>query len=88
MSLSLEQYKELQKMIDPISLHAYGLQRNTPKIVLFYTTEQTGLGIQHLYRIQGIEKLKLFIMHIRRNDTTGIYPWEILNLNWVYDHFL
>ena len=70
-SLSFKQCKELQTIIDPILLHAYGLQRNLPKIVLFSTTSKAGLGITHIYHIQGIEKLKLFLMHLRRNDTTG-----------------
>ena len=58
-------------LIDPILLHAYGIQRNLPKIVLFSTPNKAGLGIHHLYHIQGIAKLKLFLMHVRRNDTTG-----------------
>ena len=70
-SLTFKQCKQLQTRIDPILLHSYGLQRNTPKIVLFGTTEQAGLGIPHLYHVQGHEKLKLFLMHIRRNDTPG-----------------
>ena len=70
-SLTFKQCKQLQSKIDPILLHSYGLQRNTPKIVLFTTEEQAGLGVPHLYHIQGHEKLKLFLMHIRRNDTSG-----------------
>ena len=70
-SLTFLQCKQLQKKVDPILLHSYGLQRNTPKIVLFSTAEQAGLNIQHIYHVQGLEKLKLFLMHARRNDTTG-----------------
>ena len=70
-SLSYKQCKTLQTMIDPVLLHSYGLQRNTPKIVLFSTADQAGLSISHIYHLQGQEKLKLFLMHIRRNDTTG-----------------
>ena len=70
-SLSFKQCKELQTIIDPILLHAHGLQRNLPKIVLFSTASKAGLGITHLYHLQGQEKLKLFLMHLRRNDTSG-----------------
>ena len=70
-SLTFQQCKELQTLIDPILLHAYGLQRNLPKIVLFSTTSKAGLGITHVYHLQGLEKIKLFLMHLRRNDTTG-----------------
>ena len=70
-SLTYKQCKELQTMVDPVLLHSYGLQRNTPKIVLFSTADQAGLNISHMYHVQGQEKLKLFLMHIRRNDTTG-----------------
>ena len=69
--ISFKQCKKLQTKIDPILLHSYGLQRHTPKIVLFSTSEQAGLNIPHLYHIQGLEKLKLFLMHIRRGDSTG-----------------
>ena len=70
-SLTFKQCKKLQSKIDPILLHSYGLQRNTPKIVLFSTSAQAGLNISHLYHIQGLEKLKLFLMHARRGDSTG-----------------
>ena len=69
--LTYKQCKTLQTVIDPMLLHSYGLQRNTPKIVLFSTAAQAGLSIPHIYHLQGQEKLKLFLMHIRRNDTTG-----------------
>ena len=70
-SLTFKQCKELQSTIDPIILHAYGIQKNLPKIVLFSTTRKAGLGVQHIYHLQGIAKLKLFLMHMRRTDSTG-----------------
>ena len=76
-SLTFKQCKKLQTLLDPILLHAHGLQRNTPKIVLFSTSTQAGLNISHLYHVQGQEKLKLLLMHIRRNDTTG----KLLNIS-------
>ena len=60
-NLSFRQCKKLQSAMDPILLHANGLQRNTPKIVLFSTISQAGLGISHIYHVQGHEKLKLLL---------------------------
>ena len=79
-SLTFKQCKELQSIIDPILLHAYGLQRNLPKIVIFSTTSKAGLGIIHLYHLQGLEKLKLFLMHLRRDDTTG----DLIRISMAY----
>ena len=59
------------KKTEATLLNAYSIQRNCARVVLYAPLSYGGLGIQHLYHVQGIQKLKFFNMHIRRNDNTG-----------------
>lgn len=70
-SFTLKQCKKLAQLISPILLHAHSIQRNCARIVLYSTLNNAGLNVTHIYHLQGLEKLKFFMTHLRRNDTTG-----------------
>jgi len=56
----------------PILLHSQFMNKNYPRTFLVYANDQYGgLNITHVYDIMGIEKIKFFFMHLRRQDTTA-----------------
>ena len=58
------------KIITPL-LHAHSLHRNFNQSIAIAPDTYGGLRLNHFYYIQGIEQIKFFIMHYRRNDKTG-----------------
>ena len=70
-SFSKEQCEQLQKIISPILYNAFRVHRNASRIPLYTPTSLGGYGIVPIYHLQGMEKLKYYIMHRRRADTTG-----------------
>ena len=70
-SLSYKDCDILGKLTEPILLNAYSTQRNCSRTVLYASKKLGGFGIYHLYHVQGFEKLKFFLHHIRKNDQTG-----------------
>lgn len=69
-SLSQEQCNDLGKLATPILYNAHSIQRNNSKCVLYSPTKYGGLGHKSIWHIQGINKLKFFLTHYRRHDTT------------------
>lgn len=70
-SLTYEQCDFMMKLIYPELLHASSLPSTFPRSIASAPFTYAGLGFEHFYDIQGREKLPLFMMHLRRNDTTG-----------------
>ncbi len=52
-------------------LPAMGYCRNFPRNVVFAPTTYMGLGIEHLYTVQEILRIKDFIFHTHYNTDTG-----------------
>lgn len=71
-NFSKEQCDKLQKIISPILYNAFQVHRNASRIPLYTPTSLGGYGIVPIYHLQGTEKLKYYIMHMRRGDTTGL----------------
>ena len=69
--LTYKECDELGKQIEPILMNAFTIQRNCARTVLYSPVTFGGFGIEHIYHIQCFEKLRFFLMHIRRNDVTG-----------------
>ena len=70
-NFTLRQCRNLAKLISPILLHAHNIQRNCARIVLYSTLNNAGLNVTHIYHLQGLEKMRFFLTHMRRQDTTG-----------------
>ena len=70
-SLSFEQCDFMMKFIYPILLNAANLPATFPRCIAAAPSMYAGLQWEHFYDIQGKEKLKFFMLHIRREDTTG-----------------
>ena len=71
MTLTEKQWESTQKLLDPNLLHFFGFAKTTARVVLHSSFNLAGLNIHHLYQLQGFEKLKLFLWHLRMQDTTG-----------------
>ena len=71
MTLTEKDWEKLQKVLNPVLLHSFGFARTTARVVLHSSFNLAGLNIHHLYQLQGFEKLKLFLWHLRLQDTTG-----------------
>ena len=50
---------------------AYGAPRTTSRILVHATPQYVGMNLIHLYDLNGVEKLKCFMLHFRRFDYTG-----------------
>ena len=70
-NLSEVQCDDIMKEISPIILHSHFLNKNYPRSLLHANDQYGGLNITHIYDMMGLEKSKFFLMHLRRNDTTG-----------------
>ena len=70
-NMTYAQCDKLMKLVEPILLHSYRFQRNCSRTVLYMPIKYGGMGITHMYHLQGQEKLRFMLMHIRRNDDTG-----------------
>ena len=69
--MTLKQCQQLDSLITPILFHIHKIQRNCSKSVLYTPHECGGFGYKSIWHIQGLAKLKFFLLHHRRNDTTG-----------------
>ncbi|MFO0446266.1 MAG: hypothetical protein ACK51L_01245, partial [bacterium] len=47
------------------------VNRNTARSIVFGVEKYGGLGLPNLYIVQGVDKLKLFLGHLRIQDRTG-----------------
>ena len=70
-SLSFDQCNFMMKFIYPILLHAASLPSTFPRCIASAPSMYAGFQWEHFYDIQGKEKLKFFMLHIKRGDTTG-----------------
>jgi hypothetical protein len=52
---------------------------NTARSIIFGPEELGGLSLPNLYIVQGIDKLKLFLGHLRLQDQTG----NLLHINFM-----
>ena len=70
-NLSFDECDEMMVRVKEILLNAHGMHKNCSRNILFQPTENMGLGYSHWYHVKGFEKLKLFLLHSRRRDTTS-----------------
>ena len=69
--LSPEQCETIMQVIYSPIINAYGFQRNIAKIIVHSPEQYAGMAIHHIYDLQGHEKIKFLLMHVRKFDYTG-----------------
>jgi hypothetical protein len=65
---------ECDKVLSPVLmalLPKLHLNRHTSRAIVHGPEEYGGLALPHLYTLQGVDKLKLFLGHLRLQDRTG-----------------
>ena len=70
-AFSKKQCDKLMKIVNPILLHSQFMNKNYPRTLVYANDQYGGLNMTHVYDIMGIEKIKFFFMHLRRQDTTA-----------------
>ena len=78
-----EQCDKLQQTISPILYNAFRIHRNAARTPLYTPKSLGGFGVISIYHLQGIEKIKYYLMHRRINDTTG----QLLTIGNRYTQF-
>jgi hypothetical protein len=79
--------QDCDKLMSPILmaiLPKMHLNRNTSRAITHGPEEMGGLAIPHLYTIQGIDKIKLFVGHLRLQDRTA----KLIHINLFYIQLL
>ena len=61
--------------------HAYGFPKTTARTIIHAPIQYAGISLHHIYDLQGHEKLKFFLLHIRRFDYTG--KLMFMCLQWI-----
>ena len=70
-SFSYADCDKLVSKLRPTILHAHNTHEHFPKVILEANTMYAGFNFTHLYDVQGYEKMKFFIYHMRKQDDTG-----------------
>ena len=70
-SFSYDECDELMKKKFPILINAYGFHRSFSRAMATAPYTYAGLNITHLYDLQGQCKLRFFMLHMKRQDSTG-----------------
>jgi hypothetical protein len=71
LSLTQTQWNKLSTIALAAFLPKIHINRNTTRSIVFGPYALGGLAIPNLYTVQGIDKLHLFLGHIRLQDDTG-----------------
>jgi hypothetical protein len=71
LSLSQADCDVLTSMILQALLPKLHINRNTARSIVFGSEIYGGLALPNLYIIQGVDKLRLFLGHLRMNDRTA-----------------
>ena len=70
-SFTFDQCDELVKLLRPTILHAHRTHEHFPTSILESPSTYAGFNFTHIYDLQGYEKYKFFIYHLRQLDDTG-----------------
>jgi hypothetical protein len=78
---------QCDKLMTPILqslLPKLHINRNTARSIVYAHIELGGLSLPILYTVQGLDKVQLFLGHIRLGDRTG----KLLHINLTYVQLL
>ena len=79
-SLSSAQCDLIMKPIFTPLLNAYGVPRTISRTLVHASPQYAGMSLKHIYDLNGIEKLKFLMLHLRRFDYTG--KLMFITLQW------
>jgi hypothetical protein len=80
LSLSQKECDKLTSMIMVALLPCLHVNRNTAHSIIFGPETYGGLSLPNIYITQGIDKLKLFLGHLRTQDRTG----QLIHIDMTY----
>ena len=72
LSLSQSECNQLQSTTLMALLPKLNVNRHTARSIIHGPEELGGMDLPHIYTTQGVEKLKLFLGHLRLQDRTGL----------------
>lgn len=84
LSLTRNQCNKLMTPILQALLPKLHINRNMVRSIIYGPVILGGLSIPNLYTVQGLDKVQLFLGHIRLGDCTG----KLLHINLTYVHLL
>jgi hypothetical protein len=70
-SLTYKECEEIQRPVVNAILPKMGINRNKARTVVFGTSKYEGLGLDHLYALQGFAKSQYLVGSLGTQDTTG-----------------
>ena len=70
-SFTYQQCQELNKYLSPVLLNINKIQRHGDRAIIYAGLEHGGLNINSIFHLQGMQKIKFLMMHLRKMDTTG-----------------
>ena len=70
-SFTYQECQELNKYLSPVLLNINKIQRNGDRAIIYAGVEHGGLNIHSIFHLQGMQKIKFLLMHLRKMDTTG-----------------
>jgi hypothetical protein len=71
LSLNKDNYDKLMSVILKAALPRMHINRNTARSIIHGLLLLGGMALPHLDTVQGIDKLHLFLGHLRRQDDNG-----------------
>jgi hypothetical protein len=80
LSLSQQECDKLTSMVMAALLPRLHVNRHTARCIIFGPEHYGGLSLPNIYITQGIDKLRLFLGHLRTQDRTG----QLINMDMTY----
>jgi hypothetical protein len=77
-SINQVDMETIQKRATMALLAALGFNRNMPREIVYCSSRYQGIGIKHLYDIQGFESIKLFVQELNHSNNTTKMMLQIL----------
>jgi hypothetical protein len=77
-SINQMDFEKIQAKATSVMLAALGFNRNMPRAVVFASRYHQGLGMRHLYDMQGCDSTRLLLQEICNRDSSTFRMLEIL----------
>jgi hypothetical protein len=71
LTLNLKQCETIVSIVIQALLPKLHINRNTARAIIHGPEDYGGIGLPHLYTCQGLQKITLFLGHMRLQDKTG-----------------
>jgi hypothetical protein len=87
-SINQMDFESIQSNASLAILAALGFNRHMPREVVYCTSKYQGLGLQHLYDMQGIDSTRLILQELNHTGATKIMLQCLLELRKVPVNFI